>query len=138
MILFYNEDILMPKIQKRVLKNWIKKIAIINSFQVGDINFIFCSNNYILDINLKYLSHNYFTDIITFNYNSNKTIAGDIFISIETVIQNASEYSVSFDDELKRVIIHGILHLIGYDDQTVEQKSIMSEQENQALLLYMS
>ncbi len=138
MIYFFNEDIGAPKIEKSKYKHWVKSIITSNNHKVGDINFIFCSNNYILDINNKYLSHNYFTDIITFNNNEFDSISGDIFISIETVESNAVEYGVSFSDELKRVMIHGILHLLGYDDASDDEKLIIRTKESEAILQFPS
>jgi rRNA maturation RNase YbeY len=138
MIFFFNEDISLPKIEKAKYKNWIKSIITAYNSKVGDINFIFCSNDYILDINTKYLSHNYFTDIITFNYNESEIISGDIFISLETVESNSLEYAVPFSEELKRVMIHGILHLLGFDDATDEQKSIMRSKETEAIFQFPS
>jgi probable rRNA maturation factor len=100
------------------------------SKQVGAINIIFTSDSEILEINIKYLNHNYFTDVITFNYNESDIIIGDIFISIDRVKFNAKEYSNPFQNELNRVIIHGVLHLIGYNDIDLETKKTMIEKEN--------
>ena len=93
-------------------------------------NIIFCSDNYILDINQKYLQHDYFTDIITFDYCEGKTLSGDLFISVDTVRENAIFYGTEFDDELNRVIVHGLLHLIGYDDHSEEDQKTMRSKEN--------
>lgn len=133
MINFFSEDIQFPKFKKMPFKGWIK--TIINGFnkKCGDLNFIFCSDDYILSINIKYLNHNYFTDIITFNYNENTTISGDIFISLDTVKANAELYKVDFENELKRVMVHGVLHLIGFNDSTDSEKLEMRNQENIAL-----
>lgn len=98
--------------------------------RLGDISIIFCSDNYILDVNMKYLSHDYFTDIITFDYCEGKTLSGDLFISIDSVRENASFYGSEFSDELNRVIVHGLLHLIGYDDHNEKDRKIMREKEN--------
>ena len=86
--------------------------------RIGDVNIIFCSDNYILDVNLKYLQHDYFTDIITFDYCENNVLSGDLFISVDSVRENSVFYNTEFEDELNRVMVHGILHLIGYDDHT--------------------
>ena len=102
---------------------------------MGDISIIFCSDNYILDINHKYLEHDYFTDIITFDYCEGDRISGDLFISVDSVKENSLEYGVGFADELNRVIVHGILHLIGYDDHTDEDISMMRKKENYYLSL---
>ena len=136
MIEFYNEDIDFPDVNVENIVRWIGKIIYNYSRIEGDLTFIFCSDNYLLEINKQYLQHDYFTDIITFNYNENEVISGDIFISLDTVKSNAEEYKVTFFNELLRVIVHGILHLIGFDDKTSEQKKIMREKENEALNLF--
>ena len=103
--------------------------------RIGDVNIIFCSDNYILDVNLKYLQHDYFTDIITFDYCENKVLSGDLFISVDSVRENSVFYNTEFEDELNRVMVHGILHLIGYDDHTEEDQKVMREKENYYLSL---
>mgnify|MGYP003398857079 FL=1 len=97
---------------------------------LGDINIIFCSDNYILDVNMKYLQHDYFTDIITFDYCEKKVLSGDLFISVDSVRENSVYYETEFEDELNRVIVHGLLHLIGYDDHSEEDVKVMREKEN--------
>ncbi len=94
------------------------------------LNYIFCNDAYILEVNRRFLNHDYFTDIITFNYNRRGAIAGDLFISIDTIRANAKEYSESFESELLRVMIHGVLHLLGYDDMNEDEKIVMREREN--------
>ncbi len=133
MINFYNEDINKPKLKVKPIKEWIKSVISSNSFSCGNINIIFCSDNYLLEINKTYLDHDYFTDIITFNYNSEKFIAGDIFISLDTVRKNSIDFSTTFNDELYRVIIHGILHLLGYDDKTEDQEKLIHIREDELL-----
>lgn len=98
--------------------------------RLGDINIIFCSDPYILNINLQYLSHDYFTDIITFDYSQKPVISGDLFISVDSVRENAAFYGTEFQEELHRVIVHGILHLIGYDDHTEPDIAQMRSKEN--------
>ena len=103
----------------------------VSYFFEGSINIIFCSDNYILDVNQRYLNHDYFTDIISFDYCEGNVISGDLFISIDTVRDNAEFYKAdSFDNELQRVMVHGVLHLIGYDDHTPEDQALMREKEN--------
>lgn len=102
---------------------------------IGDINIIFCSDNYILDVNVKYLQHDYFTDIITFDYCEGNILSGDLFISIDSVRENALEYCTDFNEELHRVIVHGVLHLIGYDDHSEQEKKVMREKEDYYLNL---
>jgi len=132
---FFNEDIDFPKIDTDNYTKWIERVINIYKYKTGDINYIFCSDNYILNINIEYLNHNYFTDIITFNYNLNDIINADIFISLDTVNENSKYYHTSFQSELSRVIIHGILHLIGFDDQDEQQQELMTIKENEALSL---
>ena len=127
---FFTENTQFNLNKKNLIKKWIKETIISENKQFGTTNFIFTSDNYLLKINKEYLSHDYFTDIVTFNYCEKDIINGDIFISIDTVKNNSSRFNVSFNDELHRVIIHGILHLIGYDDQNDEEKTIMKEKEN--------
>ena len=115
------------------ITNWIKTIVEKNGKKVGDLNYIFSNDDYILDINKKYLNHNYYTDIITFNYVEGNLLSGDIFISVDTVNENAQHYKVSFENELCGVIIHGVLHLIGFDDQNKNDQEEMTKQENLAL-----
>lgn len=129
-IKFFSEQVRFNLKEKNHIKKWINNSITNENFKTGIINFIFTSDSYLLEINKKYLTHNYFTDIITFNYCEDKTINGDIFISIETVKNNSSRFSVSFIDELHRVMIHGILHLMDYDDKNDEQKVLMREKEN--------
>ncbi len=103
----------------------------------GNISFIFTSNAHLLRMNKKYLNHNYFTDVITFNYTEGKLISGDIFISIDQVRENAVTYGVMEDDELRRVMIHGVLHLLGFNDDLKEEQDAMREMENEALNLWL-
>ena len=98
--------------------------------KIGDINIMFCSDNYILDVNMKYLQHDYFTDIITFDYCEGKVLSGDLFISVDSVRENSIEFGTDFEEELHRVIVHGVLHLIGYDDHTEADKKLMRQKEN--------
>jgi probable rRNA maturation factor len=130
---FFNEDIVLPKLPFPSIKKWIKTIIATFDCKAGDISFIFCSDDYLLNINQSFLKHDYFTDIITFNYNSDKLISGDIFISVETVRLNAVEFNVSEQDEFLRVIIHGILHLLGFNDQIENETKEMRRQENLAI-----
>ncbi|MDA3879509.1 MAG: rRNA maturation RNase YbeY [Prolixibacteraceae bacterium] len=135
MIEFFNEDTNFPDISIKIVTKWISAIIKRKCFSVSDITFIFCSDEYILHINKQFLNHDYFTDIITFNYNENKLISGDIFISTDTVLSNTKRFDTAFENELHRVIIHGILHLLGYDDQTDDQQVEMTKHEDEALKL---
>jgi probable rRNA maturation factor len=116
-------------------KKWLKGALENEGFTLGEINYIFCSDNYILKINKDYLNHNYFTDIITFNYNEGKKVNADIFISIDTVKSNANSRKIDFYNELHRVMVHGILHLVGYNDKTPTQQIEMTSKEDYYLNL---
>jgi len=130
---FFSEDIDYKLKNKTKIRNWIKETIKNENRIPGTINIIFTSDEYLLNINNQFLSHNYFTDIVTFNYCENETIIGEIFISKETVLNNSKRFFVSFEDEILRVIIHGVLHLIGYNDHSNEEKKIMREKENEYL-----
>lgn len=126
---FFEEDIKKVKLKRAILRMWIKKVAEYYGKTLKDINYIFCSDEYILKLNKEYLQHDYFTDIITFDYSNNNNISGDIYISIETVSKNAQKYNTK-ETELYRVIIHGILHLIGFNDKILKEKKEMQKHEN--------
>lgn len=131
---FFSEDIDFLPPNRSLLEKWITFTVSQEQAICGELNLIFTSDKYLLSINKEYLQHNYYTDIITFNYNEGKTINGDIFISIDTVENNSRLYSVSFNEELHRVIIHGVLHLLAYDDKSAEEKEQMREKENEYLV----
>jgi len=135
MISFFFQDTNFVFKQKLLTKQWLKLVAESEIRRVGDINIIFCSDNYILDINQKYLQHSYFTDIITFDYCEGDFLSGDLFISIDSVRENSIDYKTEFPDELNRVIVHGLLHLIGYDDHSEEDIKTMRKKENYYLSL---
>lgn len=135
MVTYNTDGVPMPKLAKRKTTEWIKTVAAEYHKKVGDIAYIFCNNPKILEVNKEYLQHDYYTDIITFDYSEENTISGDIFISTDTVRENASEFGTTFDDELHRVIIHGILHLCGIDDITDRQQAEMTRCENKALAM---
>ena len=119
------------KFKNRRLNNaWLKTVAGSEIKKLGDINIIFCSDNYILDVNQRYLQHDYFTDIITFDYCEGDVLSGDLFISVDSVRENSVFYGTDFENELNRVIVHGLLHLIGYDDHTDKDIRTMREKEN--------
>lgn len=136
MICFFSEDITFNLRSKLLVKKWLKQVAAENGYTVGDINYIFCGDAYLLDMNKQYLGHDYYTDIITFDNRENpesKKVDGDIFISIDTVRANGEEYGEGFDRELHRVMAHGLLHLTGYDDGTEAEQKQMRQAENAAL-----
>ena len=130
MVSYFTEDTSFAFNQKRFTTKWLKIVAQSEAKALGDIGIIFCSDNYILDVNIKYLGHDYYTDIITFDYCEGDILSGDLFISIDSVRENASFYGVDFPSELNRVIVHGLLHLIGYDDHSEEDIAVMRAKEN--------
>jgi rRNA maturation RNase YbeY len=132
MIVFFNEDINFKFQGKNIFKAWLKKVAEKEGFKVKNLNYIFCSDNYLHKINMEYLDHDTYTDIITFDNSEDELIIeGDIFISIERVTENSQTLNTVFNDELKRVIVHGLLHLCGYDDHTPEDKAEMRRLESE-------
>lgn len=133
MVSYFTEDISFSFKEKRLTSRWLKFVAEREGKRLGDVAVIFCSDKYILDINIKYLQHDYYTDIITFDYCEGSRLSGDLFISIDSVRENASFYGVEFADELNRVVVHGLLHLIGYDDHTPEDIAVMRAKENNYL-----
>lgn len=135
MIRYFNEDIKYELKGKLFNNNWLKTVAGSEMKRIGDINIIFCSDPYILEVNLKYLQHDYFTDIITFDYCEGDKLSGDLFISIDSVRENSIFYGTEFEDELNRVMVHGLLHLIGYDDHSDTDIAQMRAKENYYLEL---
>ena len=115
---------------KRKIKNWLKDTIVNEKKKVGDINYIFCSKQYLKKMNNDYLSKNYETDVISFDFSKNNKISGDIYISSETVKKNSIIFNVCFNNELKRVMVHGLLHLLNYNDKSKQELKIMREKEN--------
>ncbi len=134
-VYFFNEDIDMPKLDKRKLKDWVKKVVNSHNMNIGELNYIFTSDSYILKVNNDYLQHDYYTDVITFDYSEGKKISGDIFISLDTVKSNSVLFKQDYDREFNRVLIHGVLHLIGFKDKKEDEAKEMRLQENNALAL---
>ena len=135
MVRYYCEDTKFLFKNKLANNRWLKLVAGSEIKTLGDISIIFCSDNYILDVNIKYLHHDYFTDVITFDYCEGNRLSGDLFISIDSVRENSIEFGTDFDEELHRVIVHGLLHLIGYDDHTPEDQKVMRAKEDYYLSL---
>ncbi len=133
LIEYNTEDIDFTLADASRVTSWISAIIEAEQKMLHHISYIFCSDDYLLDLNQQYLDHNTLTDIITFQYAKLPEIEGDIFISIDRVRENAATYKVTFEEELRRVIIHGVLHLCGYGDKTPEDKARMTEKENEAL-----
>ncbi len=127
--IFY-EDTQSLKLHRSTLKKHIKLLINSELKKLGEISIILCSDKYLLEINIEYLKHNYYTDIITFNYVEGNVISGDLFISVDRVKENSTKFITGFIKELYRVIFHGILHLIGYNDKTEEEQKIMREKED--------
>jgi len=138
-LFFYHEECDIPDFfnEERV-KQWLQAVADDYSFKLGTISFIFCDDEYILNINRKYLNHDYYTDVITFDYREGKTLSGDVFISLDTVRSNALEFGTTYEDELHRVIVHSVLHLIGFKDKTDVDARKMRLNENHCLELLKS
>jgi len=127
----FNYEIDFKLNNEDAFKYWISKSIEKESFEVGEINYIFCDDAYLHKINLEFLQHDTLTDIISFDYSLGKLVGGDIFISIERVKENAKDFKVSFDEELRRVLVHGVLHYMGYKDKTKEEKQIMRNKEDE-------
>ena len=130
MIRYFSEGIKFDLHGKLANNRWLRFVAEAEAKRIGDVNIIFCSDPYILDVNINYLGHDYYTDIITFDYVEGDVLSGDLFISIDSVRENASFYGAEFPTELRRVMVHGLLHLIGYDDHTpADQKEMRSKED---------
>lgn len=136
MISYQSINVVMPGLKRRATSAWIRRVAMRYGKRVGDVAYIFTDDTKILEINRRYLQHDYFTDIITFDYSQGDTIAGDIFISVDTVKSNAEEFGTDYSQELYRVIIHGILHLCGVNDKGPGERAVMEKAENEALDLF--
>ena len=135
MITYSAENVKMPKIRKRDTSAWIKKVAATYNRTVGEVGYLFCDDEKILEVNREYLQHDYYTDIITFDYDEGDQINGDLVISLDTVRTNAELFGKTYEEELHRVIIHGILHLCGINDKGPGEREIMEAAENKALAM---
>lgn len=133
MIHFSTDSIEMPALDERRISRWIRAVAAEYGFSVGNIHYIFCSDERELAVNREFLGHDYYTDVITFDYSTASTLNGDIFISLDTVRSNAEMVGATFEHELHRILIHGVLHLTGQGDKTPETKVQMTEKEEKAL-----
>jgi rRNA maturation RNase YbeY len=136
MIRFSSQDIEMPALDERKTCRWIRAVAAEYGYGVGNINYIFCSEERELEVNREFLGHDYYTDVITFDYSTSSMLNGDIFISLDTVRTNAEMVGATFEEELRRILIHGVLHLTGQGDKTPETKAQMTAKEEKALALY--
>lgn len=135
MITYQTDGVRMPAIKRREISAWIKSVAQGLGKKVGDIAYIFCDDEKILEVNREYLQHDYYTDIITFDYTEGNIISGDLFISLDTVLSNSEQLGVTYEQELRRVIIHGILHLCGINDKAPGEREIMEQHENRSLAM---
>ncbi|MBB4037108.1 rRNA maturation RNase YbeY [Dysgonomonas hofstadii] len=134
-VLYYSDGVKVPSFKRREMTNWIKSVAALHNKKVGTIAYIFCNDEKILEVNKQYLQHDYYTDIITFEYNEEDSLFGDIYISLDTVKSNSEQFDTDYNEELYRVIIHGVLHLCGINDKTPEEQECMTRCENEALKL---
>jgi len=135
MISYQSIHVKMPSIRRRDTSAWVRAVAGSYGKRVGEIAYVFCDDEKILEVNRQYLQHDYYTDIITFDYTEGDRISGDLFISLDTVRSNAEERGVAYEEELHRVIIHGILHLVGIDDKGPGEREVMEAAEDKALAL---
>ncbi len=132
----FNSEIDFQLDNETLFSNWISRVILSESKKEGDINYIFCDDEFILEINKQYLNHDYYTDIISFDYSVGNELHGDVFISIERVHENAEDFNVTFEEELKRVIIHGILHYCGYKDKSEDDEVLMRDKEDEKIKLF--
>ena len=135
-ISFHTENIQVKTPSKKLLKGWIKEFVSHYDKKVGELAFVFCSDSKILEINLQYLNHDYYTDIITFDYCEGNFVSGDVFISVDRVRENASSHNSDFNSELIRILAHGVLHLIGFQDKTEKTKEEMTRNEDLCMSLF--
>ncbi len=134
-ISYLAQGVELPKINQSAVNQWIAQVAQSHQRVVGDLTYIFCNDEKILEVNRQYLQHDYFTDIITFDYSSRKRISGDMFISLDTIKSNAELFERAYNEELMRVVIHGVLHLCGINDKGPGEREIMEMHENEALAI---
>ena len=134
-IRFASQDIDFELSQAQKVKKWVSQVIQLRGKRVGNISYLFCDDEYLLGVNQQYLNHDTYTDIITFDYVEGDVLSGDLFISIDSVRENASFYGAEFLTELRRVMVHGLLHLIGYDDHTPEEQKVMRSKEDYYLSL---
>lgn len=131
---FHRENVSLNADEKLIIK-WLTNSVNSLDYSIGELSFVFCSDDYLRKLNIKHLNQDYFTDVITFDYSKEMSLIGDVFISTERVKENAKLFNVSFNEELFRVIIHGVLHLCGFKDKTKEEKAEMRSKENDFLSL---
>ncbi|MBP3586543.1 MAG: rRNA maturation RNase YbeY [Paludibacteraceae bacterium] len=135
MITFLTDNVSMPPLNVPKTIKWMQLVAANYGFVVGNLNYIFCDDDKILQVNQEFLQHDYYTDVITFDYSTSTVLSGDVFISLDTVRSNAQMVADTFERELDRILIHALLHLTGQGDKTPETKQVMTQKEEQALVL---
>ena len=134
MISFLNDNIKMPSLDRKAVRAWIVAVvATYNGRKTGNLNYVFCNDQRILEVNKEFLGHDYYTDIITFDYSEPGVVSGDMYISLDTVLTNSEKFHTSYEKELMRVIIHGVLHLCGINDKGRGERAVMEAAENRAL-----
>ena len=138
MIQVHFENVEVPGFNQELFCSWLEEVVCLEGFLLGDIQYVFCSDDYLLDINRRFLNHDYYTDIVTFDYCENQLVSGDLFVSIERVSDNSTDFSASFFDEFLRVCVHGVLHLLGYKDKSEEDIKTMRDKEQFYLDRYVS
>lgn len=137
MAIVYNaEHVNKPKLKYRIVSKWLKHVVLKFGYITGDMSYIFCNDEYLKEINSKYLEHDYYTDIVTFDYKEGNVISGDMFISVDRVIENSVVYKCNLEDEFLRVIVHGVLHMVGLNDINETEKLSMREKENECIFMY--
>ncbi|MFT5778320.1 MAG: putative rRNA maturation factor [Crocinitomicaceae bacterium] len=135
MVNIFYEDVEVLDVSPEFFVSWLTKVCVMERVELGELSLIFCSDEYLLNMNKEHLNHDYYTDIITFDYSESGVVSGDLFISLERVKENADHLKELFNVERNRVVVHGLLHLIGYRDKSVEEKVEMRERESAALAL---
>ena len=135
-ILYNAEEVKKPKLRYRIVSSWLKQVVLKFGCITGDLSYIFCNDEYLKVLNAKYLMHDYFTDIVTFDYREGDVVSGDMFISVDRVIENAAIFQCDVKDEFLRVIVHGLLHLLDFSDSNDQEKMIMREKENECIFMY--
>ena len=135
-VAFQAEGVKKPKLRYRIISGWLKQMVLKFNCVNGNLTYIFCDDEYLKKINNQYLNHDYYTDIVTFDYCENKVVSGDMFISLDRVKENAVFFECKLDDELLRVMVHGLLHLLGLKDSSQIESAAMRKAENEAIILY--
>jgi rRNA maturation RNase YbeY len=135
-ISYTSEGIGKPVLNYTIISKWLKNVIKNSGNRIGELTYIFCDDDYLKEINIKYLSHDYFTDIISFDFSEGSIISGDFFISLDRIKENSQIFGNSVEEELLRVIIHGLLHLLGLNDTNEEEKEIMRNRESECILMY--